>query len=93
MNLEEFCSHFSNPPGATTPNTPFYWMRQAPRAGTAEKPGLVRRIPANHVTDPAFLADQHASVFDNEIRLYRSPEKIFYHPGLPLGQAGPVCRP
>jgi len=31
----------------------------------------------NYVAGPAFLADQPASFFDNEIRLHRSPDKSF----------------
>jgi predicted metal-dependent enzyme (double-stranded beta helix superfamily) len=77
MNLEEFCERLQT------------LLDQDPRSpvlGEASKT-LVRDLIQNplwfghflqkFIADPAFLADQPASVFDNEIKIYRSPDKSF----------------
>ena len=77
MKLEEFCSRFQALQ-EQQPNTPILLdsgkqlMQELLR-----DPAWFAEFLQNHVANAAFLADQHASVFDNEIRLYRSPDKSF----------------
>ena len=77
MNLEDFCERFQTLQ-EQQPNTPI--SLDAGRQLMQEllrDPAWFAEFLRNYVASPAFLADQHASVFDNEIRLYRSPDKSF----------------
>ena len=77
MKLEEFCSRFQALQ-EQQPNTPT--LLDAGKQLLQEllrDPAWFAGFLGNYVANPAFLADQHASVFDNEIRLYRSPDKSF----------------
>jgi predicted metal-dependent enzyme (double-stranded beta helix superfamily) len=77
MNLEEFCERF------------YTLLGQRPKTSTLLDGGqeLLRELLRNpswfaeflrkFVIHPEFLANQPASVFDNEIRLYRSPDRSF----------------
>jgi predicted metal-dependent enzyme (double-stranded beta helix superfamily) len=75
MNLEEFCgrfqAHLNQEPG-----TPFLGEpnRQLLRV-FLQDPLWFGEFLQKFIADPAFLSDQPASVFDNEIKLYRSPDK------------------
>ena len=77
MNLEDFCERFKTLQ-EQQPNTPI--LLDAGKQLMQEllrDPAWFAEFLQNHVADAAFLADPHASVFDNEIRLYRSPDKSF----------------
>jgi len=77
MNLREFCERFHT------------LLGQRPKPSTLLDGGqeLLRELLRNSswfteflrrfVAHPEFLANQPASVFDNEIRLYRSPDRSF----------------
>lgn len=77
MNFEEFCDHFQ---------VLLNQGRGAPLLGEASRqllrdllqdPSWFGEFLQKYLTDPAFLSDPPASVFDNEIKLYRSPDKSF----------------
>lgn len=77
MNLEEFCERFQSlqEQDPKPPN-----LLEAGRELMEEllrDPAWFAEFLRNYVAGPAFLADQPASVFDNEIKLYRSPDKSF----------------
>jgi hypothetical protein len=77
VNLEEFCEGFQTLQ-KKQPDTPV--LLDAGKQLMQEllrDPAWFAEFLRNYVTGPAFLADQYASVFDNEIRLYRSPDKSF----------------
>jgi predicted metal-dependent enzyme (double-stranded beta helix superfamily) len=77
MNLDEFCDRFQTLVDKS-PN--------APLLGDASR-GLVKDLLKDptwfgeylqkFIADPAFLSNEPASVFDNEVKLYRSPNKSF----------------
>lgn len=77
MNLQEFCERFQTLQ-ERRPETPILLdsgkqlMQELLR-----DPAWFAEFLRNYVAGPAFLADQPASVFDNEIRLYRSSDKSF----------------
>ncbi|NWF57143.1 MAG: cysteine dioxygenase family protein [Syntrophaceae bacterium] len=77
MNLDEFCKGFR----ALSVERP-----DVPRSYEAGKKllGELLRDPAwfgdflqRYISGPAFLTEEPASVFDNEIRIHRSPDKSF----------------
>jgi predicted metal-dependent enzyme (double-stranded beta helix superfamily) len=77
MSLEVFCDRFQ----ALLNQGP-----SAPLLGEASRqlfrdllqhPLWFGQFLQKFIADPAFLSDQPASVFDNEIKLYRSPDKSF----------------
>jgi len=77
MNLEEFCERFQTLQ-EQRPKTPI--LLDAGKQLMQEllrDPAWFVEFLRNYVAGPAFLADQPASVFDNEIRLYRSSDKSF----------------
>jgi predicted metal-dependent enzyme (double-stranded beta helix superfamily) len=77
MNLEEFCEHFQTLQ-EQRPKTPI--LLDAGKQLMQEllrDPAWFAEFLRNYVAGPAFLADQPASVFDNEIKLYRSFDKSF----------------
>jgi predicted metal-dependent enzyme (double-stranded beta helix superfamily) len=75
MNLEEFCgrfqAHLNQDPGTPLLVEP---NRQLLRE-LLQDPHWFGEFLQKFIADPAFLSDQPASVFDNEIKLYRSPDK------------------
>ena len=77
MNLEEFSERFQTLQ-EQRPKTPI--LLDAGKQLMQEllrDPAWFAEFLRNYVADPAFLADQPASVFDNEIKLYRSSDKSF----------------
>jgi predicted metal-dependent enzyme (double-stranded beta helix superfamily) len=77
MNLEEFCDRFQTLLGQR-PKTPILLNGgQELLRELLRNPGWFVERLQKFMADPAFLADQPASVFDNEIRLYRSPDRSF----------------
>jgi predicted metal-dependent enzyme (double-stranded beta helix superfamily) len=77
MNLEEFCDRFQalQNQGSSTPE-----LGQAGRqllGVLLQDPCWFGEFLQKFIASPAFLSDQPASVFDNEIKLYRSPDKSF----------------
>ncbi len=77
MNLEEFCDRFQvlQDQGSAAPELG-EGGRQLLR-GFLQDPCWLGDFLQKYITGPAFLSDQPFSVFDNEIRLYRSPDKSF----------------
>ena len=77
MNLEEFCEAFRALQGER-PKTPRLLGRgQQLLRKLLKEPAWFGEFLQRYIAGPAFLADQPASVFDNEIRLHRSPDKSF----------------
>ena len=77
MNLEEFCERFQSLQ-EQRPKPPN--LLEAGRELMEEllrDPAWFAEFLRNYVANPAFLADQPASFFDNEIKLCRSPDKSF----------------
>ncbi len=77
MNLENFCDRFQTLQ-EQQPDTPA--LLDAGKRLMQEllrDPAWFAEFLRNYVADPAFLTDQPASVFDNEIKLYRSSDKSF----------------
>jgi predicted metal-dependent enzyme (double-stranded beta helix superfamily) len=77
MNLEVFCDRFQalQIQGSGTPVLGESG-RQLLR-DFLQDPCWFGEFLQKFITDPAFFSDQPASVFDNEIKLYRSPDKSF----------------
>jgi predicted metal-dependent enzyme (double-stranded beta helix superfamily) len=77
MNLEEFCDRFHDLLGQR-PKTPILLDGgQRLLRELLKSPGWFAECLQKIIAGPAFLADPPASVFDNEIRLHRSPDKSF----------------
>jgi predicted metal-dependent enzyme (double-stranded beta helix superfamily) len=77
MNLEEFCEAFRALQGER-PKTPrLLDMGQQLLRKLLKEPVWFGEFLQRYIASPTFLADQPASVFDNEIRLHRSPDKSF----------------
>lgn len=77
MNLEEFCKRFQTLQ-AERPETPrFLHIGQQLLRGLLRDPTWFGECLQRYIAGPTFLADQPTSVFDNEIRLHRSPDKSF----------------
>ena len=77
MNLEEFCDRF---PSLLNQGSGGPMLGEASRqliGDLLQDPCWFGEFLQNHIADPAFLSDAPASVFDNEIKLYRSPDKSF----------------
>ncbi|MBI4765924.1 MAG: cysteine dioxygenase family protein [Deltaproteobacteria bacterium] len=77
MNLEEFCDRFQvlQNQGSDTPE-----LGEANRRllrDFLQDPSWLGEFLQKFIAGPSFLSDQPVSVFDNEIRLYRSPDKSF----------------
>ena len=77
MNLEEFCDRFQ---------ALLNQGRSAPLLGEPSRqllrdliqdPSWFGEFLQKFIADPAFLSDQPGSFFDNEIKLFRSPERSF----------------
>jgi predicted metal-dependent enzyme (double-stranded beta helix superfamily) len=77
MNLQEFCERFSTIQ-EQEPQPPILLDagKQLMQELLAD-PGWFAEFLQKYVASPAFQTDQPGSVFDNEIRLYRSPDKSF----------------
>jgi predicted metal-dependent enzyme (double-stranded beta helix superfamily) len=77
MNLEEFCGRFQSLL-VEQPKMPNLLGRgQELLKDLLKSPKWFGEFLRKFIADPAFLADQPASVFDNEIRLHRSPDRSF----------------
>jgi predicted metal-dependent enzyme (double-stranded beta helix superfamily) len=77
MNLQEFCERF---PAIQEPEPQPPILLDAGKQLMREllaDPGWLAEFLQKYVASPAFQTDQPGSVFDNEIRLYRSPDKSF----------------
>ncbi len=77
MNLEEFCDRFQAHLNQG-PSTPLLGEagRQLLR-DLLKDPSWFGEFLQKYIADPAFLSDPPASIFDNEIKLFRSPDKSF----------------
>lgn len=77
MQLGEFCERFQTLLGQR-PKTPFLLdAGQRLLRELLKDPGWFAEFLQKFIADPAFLTDQPTSVFDNEIRLHRSPDRSF----------------
>ena len=77
MNLEEFCVRFQILL-RENPKIPHLLGRGRDLLGELLKdPAWFGELLWKYVADPAFLSEPSRSFFDNEIRLYRSPDKSF----------------
>jgi predicted metal-dependent enzyme (double-stranded beta helix superfamily) len=77
MNLEEFCERFQILQGER-PKTPrLLAIGQQLLRELLKDPAWFGEFLQRYIAGPTFLADQPTSVFDNEIRLHRSPDKSF----------------
>jgi predicted metal-dependent enzyme (double-stranded beta helix superfamily) len=77
MNLEIFCNRFQTLLDQA-PSTPL--MREDGRQlfqDLIQNPLWLGKFLQKFMADSAFLSDQPVSFFDNEIKLYRSPDKSF----------------
>jgi predicted metal-dependent enzyme (double-stranded beta helix superfamily) len=77
MNLEVFCDRFQALM-AQSPGTPL--LGKTSRLlfkDLLQDPYWFGELLQKFIADPAFLSEQPASVFDNEIKLFRSPDKSF----------------
>ncbi len=77
MNLEEFCDRFQRLLGQRPKTSTLLDGGQELLRGLLRDPGWFAEFLQKFVVHPEFLADRPASVFDNEIRLYRSPDRSF----------------
>ena len=77
MNLEEFCGRFQSLLGEQPKMPNLLGRGQELLKDLLKSPKWFGEFLQRFIAAPAFLADQSASVFDNEIRLYRSPDKSF----------------
>ena len=77
MNLEEFCDRFRSLLGQRPKTAILLDAGQQILRELLKNPGWFAEFLQQFISDPAFLAAQPTSVFDNEIRLYRSPDKSF----------------
>ena len=77
MNLEEFCERFQTLPKEGPPIPPFLKSGQQLLRELLKDPAWFGDFLQRYIAGPAFLAEQPTSVFDNEIRLHRSPDKSF----------------
>jgi predicted metal-dependent enzyme (double-stranded beta helix superfamily) len=77
MNLQEFCERFPTiQEQEPQPPISLDAGKQLMQELLAD-PGWFAEFLQKYVAGPAFQTDQPGSVFDNEIRLYRSPDKSF----------------
>jgi predicted metal-dependent enzyme (double-stranded beta helix superfamily) len=77
MNLEEFCERFQTLQ-REKPMTPrFLAAGQELLRELLKDPAWLGEFLRRYIAGPTFLAEQPTSVFDNEIRLHRSPDKSF----------------
>jgi predicted metal-dependent enzyme (double-stranded beta helix superfamily) len=77
MNLKEFCDRFQalqeqRPKTSILLDAGQQFLREL-----VKDPSWFGEFLQKFISDPAFLEDQPASVFDNEIKLYRSPDRSF----------------
>jgi predicted metal-dependent enzyme (double-stranded beta helix superfamily) len=77
MNLEDFCEGFQSLQRESSKTTRLLDAGQQLLGELLKDPTWFGRFLQRYIAGPNFLADQPASVFDNEIRLYRSPDKAF----------------
>jgi predicted metal-dependent enzyme (double-stranded beta helix superfamily) len=77
MNLEEFCERFQTLHRERPKTSRFLDAGQQLLRELLRDPTWFGEFLQRYVTGPTFLADQATSVFDNEIRLHRSPDKSF----------------
>ncbi len=77
MNLEDFCEGFQSLQRERAKTTRLLDAGQQLLGELLKDPTWFGKFLQRYITDPAFLTDQPASVFDNEIRLHRSPDRAF----------------
>lgn len=77
MNLEEFCERFHTLLGQRPKTSILLDGGQELLRELLRNSGWFAGFLRRFVAHPEFLANQPASVFDNEIRLYRSPDRSF----------------
>jgi predicted metal-dependent enzyme (double-stranded beta helix superfamily) len=77
MKLEEFCERFQTLQEKRPKFPNLLDAGKQLMEKLLRDPAWFAEFLQNYVAGPAFLADQPASFFDNEIRLYRSPDKSF----------------
>ncbi len=77
MNLEEFCEGFQTLQGERPETVRLLDIGHQLLRGLLKDPAWFGESLQRYLAGPSFLADQPTSVFDNEIRLHRSPDKSF----------------
>jgi predicted metal-dependent enzyme (double-stranded beta helix superfamily) len=77
MNLEEFCDRFQVLQNQGRSAPPLGEASRQLLRNLLQDPSWFGEFLLKYIADPAFLSDPSASVFDNEIKLYRSPDKSF----------------
>ncbi len=77
MNLEEFCDRFNRLLGERPKSPPLLDGGQQLLQELLRDPTWFAEFLQKFVVNPEFTADRPASVFNNEIRLYRSPDRSF----------------
>ncbi len=77
MNLEDFCKGFQSLQRERPKTTRLLDAGQQLLEELLKDPTWLGEFLQRYIAGPAFLTDQLASVFDNEIRLHRSPDKAF----------------
>jgi predicted metal-dependent enzyme (double-stranded beta helix superfamily) len=77
MYLEEFCERFQALQGERPETPQFFDLGRQLLGELLKDPAWFGEFLQRHIVGPAFLADQATSVFDNEIRVHRSPDKSF----------------
>ena len=77
MNLEDFCEGFQSLQRERPKTTRLLDAGQQLLGELLKDPTWFGEFLQRYIAGPTFLTDQPASVFDNEIRLHRSPDKAF----------------
>jgi predicted metal-dependent enzyme (double-stranded beta helix superfamily) len=77
MNLDEFCDRFQVLQNQDSDIPVLGESGRQLLRDFLQKPSWLGKFLQKFIADPAFLSEQPVSVFDNEIRLYRSPDKSF----------------